>query len=115
MSVQVGAFCYAGSASAAPAACAAFTPVTSISGDTVTTLSCGGVDGAGGLVIQRSVVTGSSSPVVSTFTQSLAYPPCVQSDYAAAVLGVFGSLLLAWAVIWGMRKLLRLFHTLPVS
>ena len=114
-SVQVGSFCYASPVDAGPAACASFQPVTSSVSDTVTTLSCSGADTSGNLVIQRSVVVGSGAPTITTFTQALAYPPCVQSDYFAAGEAIFGSVLTAWCLIWGLRKILKIFHTLPVS
>jgi hypothetical protein len=115
MSVQVGSFCFAAAVDAGPAACAAFSPVTSTAGDVVTTLSCSGSDPSGNLLIQRSVVTGQGVPVITNFTQALAYPPCVATDYLVAAEAVFGAALLAWALIWGLRKVLHVFNHLPVS
>ncbi len=58
--MQVGSLCYADAVSAGAAACAAHLPVTSlVTGSTikVVTLSCTGVDSAGKLQMQTSVVT----------------------------------------------------------
>lgn len=107
MPVQVGSLCFASAADAAPHACASFVPVSTVSGGQLVTVGCAGANADGSLSMYRAVAdtSGASSPVVSSFTQQLEQPPCVQGDYLDALEGIAGPVLAAAVMCWGLWKI----------
>lgn len=108
MALQVGFWCYATQADAAAAACAAVVPSTTVSGGSVVTLSCSGVSAGGNIVMQTSAVPvdGSASAAVASVEQSVVFQPCVQPDYVSALELVFAAVLSAWAMWYGVKKVI---------
>lgn len=107
MSYQVGSLCYATKADAAVPACSAFTPVSSLNGSLLTTVSCAGVNPDGSLSMVRSVVdtAAPAAPVVTTFAQVLDYGPCIQSDYVEAFNSLLGPVLAVVVMCWGLWRI----------
>lgn len=111
--VQVGGYCYVDASAASPAACAAFVPLSTLDsgGNNLITITCQSANVDGTLLMSKSVVpTSGGTPVVTTFSQSIEYPPCVQGDIIDAVLAVFAVALVAGALIWGARRVLEQFR-----
>lgn len=109
MSYQVGSACYATVVEAGGAACAAFTPVTSLvlDGSAVRTVSCTSADSSTGalhLQITSTPVDGSAG-TTAVVSQSISYPDCMQADYVAAGEVIAGALLAAWAGIYGLQAI----------
>lgn len=113
MSVQVGGYCYATQADAAPPACAAFVPLSTVTGSQLVTVGCTAATPDGQLTMYRSVVDMSTAaaPVVTSFTQHIEAPPCVQADYVNAGLSLLGPLLAVWVTCWGMWRIIRYLQT----
>lgn len=107
MAVQVGGYCFASPADAAPHACAAFAPVTQISGGTATTVSCSSANPDGTLSMARTLadINGVNPPVTTYYTSQMDYPPCVQQDYLEAAEAVAGPVLACVVVCWGLWKI----------
>lgn len=106
MSLQVGPHCYATALDAGAPACAAFVPVSSLSGNQLTTISCSSVRTDGSLLMVRSVAdtTGATNPVLTEFIQQPSYPPCVEADYLTAVEGIVGPILGTLMLCWGLWR-----------
>lgn len=107
MSLQVGGHCYATAADAAPSACASYAPVSTVAGSGLTTVGCASANPDGTFAMYRitSDINGVSSPVLSSFTLQIAFPPCVENEYYAAAEAIAGPLLALLAVAWGAKKL----------
>lgn len=108
MAVQVGGFCYAAASDAGPAACAAFSPVSSISGNFLSTVGCSSANFDGNLTMYRSVVdmTSQAAPVLSTFTQKFYFPLCVEGEILIALQGIAGPVLGVLVSAWGLFKIM---------
>lgn len=108
MSLQVGSVCYASPVDAGSAACAAFVPVSSISGGQVQTVSCGSSDSTTGALNLTVSSTNISSGVTSSIqiSQLQTFPPCAQGDFIAAFEVLFAGLLGLWAMWYGGSKLI---------
>lgn len=111
MSYQVGAACYATVVEAGGAACAAYAPVSTLvlDGAAVRTVSCTSADpSTGALKLQISTTPVDGSAGTSTVvSQSIAFPECTQGDYVAAAEIIFGAVLAAWALVWGLNAVRR--------
>lgn len=109
MSLQVGAFCYATPVDAGRAACAQFSPITSVDGSgNVITLSCASSDATtGALNLQKIVTAPGGAQTVSTVVELPSYPDCVQGDYIAAVEVVIPGLLVCWVLWFTGRSIMR--------
>jgi hypothetical protein len=107
MAVQVGSVCFASEVEAAPHACATFQPVSGVAGSQLVTIGCSAANADGTLSMYRSVAdsTGSGTPTVSAFTQSMVHPPCVESDYLTAYEGVAGAVLGVVCAAWGLWRI----------
>jgi hypothetical protein len=115
MSYQVGKYCYADEASAALAACAAFSPVTAILQSTgeVRSLYCQGVADN---TLRLAVITtnpNSGKAIVSEIALPVAFPPCVESDLIRSWETIAGALLATWAVCYGVWKVYSLLSVNP--
>lgn len=106
MGVQVGSLCFATAADAAPHACAAFVPVSTVAGGQLITVGCSSANADGSLSMYRAVAdtSGAGSPVVTAFTQQVEEPPCVHSDYLDALEGIAGPFLACLVACWGLYK-----------
>lgn len=112
MAVQFGSTCFATAADASGSACAAFSPVVTVQGNIVRTLTCDSVDPVSSALVlhvnDHDIVTG---VVTDTFYSQLrAFPSCVQTDYLVAAEVVFSSALALWAIWYGGSKVLALLN-----
>lgn len=109
MSYQVGLSCYATLVHAGGAACAAYTPVSTLvaDGSILRTVSCQSADSSSGalnLTILSTPVDGSPA-TSSTVAQVLTYPSCTHGDYVAAVQVIIGAALAAWVLVWSVNAI----------
>lgn len=109
MAFQVGVSCYATAADAGRAACSQFQPLTTISGNTVKTVSCSSADVITG-DLNLSVISTDIPTNITTaqgITHSLSFPPCIQQDYLDAIEVVSASLLSVLVIWWCGMKLVN--------
>lgn len=111
MSYQVGAACYATVVDAGVAACAAYTPVSTLvsNGAVIRTISCTSADAVTGalkLQVTSTPVSGGASTITQV-KQVISYSPCVQGDFVAAGELIFASVLTAWAALYGVNAIRR--------
>lgn len=106
MSYQVGPHCYATRLDAGAPTCAAYSPVSVLSGDQLTTVGCQSVNPDGSLLMYRSVADTSNTvaTVVTNFSQDLYYADCVESQYLAAVEALAGPVLALLVACWGLYR-----------
>ncbi len=115
MSYQVGSACFSNPVQAGRAACAAFTPLSSLvlGGTVLRTVSCTSADSSSGhlnLQITSTTLDGSSS-TTSIIAQSVSYSDCKQSDYVAAGESIFGAVLAAWAICYAPYVIMRFLNS----
>lgn len=107
MAYQVGLWCYASTADAAAAACAAFTPATIVlaDGSGIQTASCTSATSDGGLMIRITTTptTGAVATTVAT-VHRIDFPPCQNDAVISAGLQVFGAALTAVVLCWSAYK-----------
>lgn len=117
MSVQLGFTCFANAAAAAPAACAAFVPISSTTATVSTQTYCetGLVSGAPGAMSMVQVNTTISTGVATYKYYLIApeFPSCVQGDEYVAMAAIFGLVLAAACLIWGVKQVLHLMRDRP--
>jgi hypothetical protein len=114
MSYQVGAACYGTLVDAGIAACAQYSPVSTLvqDGAVIRTVSCSGADpstGALNLTITSTPVDGSLG-TSATVQQAITYSECQQFAYIEAAEVVFGAVLGLWVIWYGGYKVLSLLH-----
>lgn len=97
MSYQVGVACYATAADAGAAACAQYTPVTTMveNGAVIRTVSCSTADSTtGALKLQITSTPVDGSPSTTVFvSHPIAFADCMWPKFAEAGVVVFGMLL----------------------
>ena len=115
MSYQVGKYCYADPASAALAACSAFSPVTTILPATgeVRTLYCQGVkdNGLNLAVVTTNTTSGQSG--ITEITQPAAFAPCIDAELVRSWETIAGALLATWAICYGVWKVYSILTVNP--
>jgi hypothetical protein len=101
MSLQVGSFCYASPGDAGRAACSQFQSSTTISGDSLKTVTCSGADETTGALLLDVVTTSASSGTSTTtqISQSISFPECVNQDYVEFLGVVFAGVLSVY-ILW---------------
>lgn len=110
MPVQTGGLCYADAANAAPSACAAFVPVSSINGTNLITVGCtlGNVDGTLSMYRSTADMSTAAAPVVTSFTQTLHFSPCTEGELLDAFRGIASPVLALIFTSWGLWMIYRL-------
>jgi len=99
--------CFSTQVAAAQAACAKY-PITSVSGTTVYTFSCTGVN-ASGTMLNLSRTTNGSATVTST-TAYVAFPSCNENDRYSDSVSLFGLGILAVVAVWALKStVLKIF------
>lgn len=107
MPYQVGAHCYATKLDAGPPACAAFTPVSVVQGDSLVTVGCSSVNADASLLMYRSVANMTSGTISTTsFSQTLNYGDCQENDYLIAASALAGPILALLVSCWTLWKII---------
>lgn len=108
MSLQVGASCYATAADAGRAACSQFSPVATLSGTTLKTVSCSASHATTGALLLDVVETDTVTQATTTtqVSQLVTFPPCVQQDYLDAAEVIISGLLAVWVIWYSGHKLI---------
>lgn len=107
MSYQVGPWCYASPADAAVAACAAFSPATTVlaDGGGIQTASCTGATPDGGLMIRISHTPISGAAATTTAAiHRIDFAPCQNDALISAGLQIFAAVLTAVVLCWSAYK-----------
>lgn len=103
MSYQVGPWCYASTADAAAAACAAFPPATIVlpDGSGIQTASCTAATPEGGLMVRITTTPMTGAPPASvSAVHHIDFPPCQNGVIVSAGLQIFGALMTAVVLCW---------------
>lgn len=107
MAYQVGPWCYASTADAAVAACAAFPPATIVlaDGSGIQSASCTSATPDGGLMLRITTTptTGAAASTVSA-VHHIDFPPCQNDSIVSAGMHVFGAALTAVVLCWSAYK-----------
>lgn len=107
MPYQVGAHCYATKFDAGSPACAAFTPVSVVQGDSLVTVGCTAVNADATLQMYRSVSNMIDSTIATTsFPQSLNYGDCQEGEYWLAFNSLAGLILALAVSCWTLWKII---------
>lgn len=103
MSYQVGPWCYASTADAAAAACAAFPPATIVltDGSGIQTASCTAATLDGGLMLRITTTSMTGAPATSaSAVHHIDFPPCQNGVIVSAGLQIFGAVMTAVVLCW---------------
>lgn len=99
--------CFPTQLAAAQAACAKY-PITSVSGTTVYTFSCTGVNASGTMLNLSRTTNGSSTSTVTS--AYVAFPSCNENAIYTDAAGLFGLGIVAVVAVWALKStVLKLF------